>query len=368
MKRDHWPENRLCRALGIESPIIQAPMAGVSTLDMALAVNQAGGLGSLACATLDPASLRELLSKALTKSTSESGSRFNVNFFAHTPPGADRTEDRDWLQRLGPYYEHLGISKPDRLESGVVSSFDDATCVVVEEMQPEIVSFHFGLPAPDLVARVKHAGSIVMSSATTVDEALSLEERGCDVIIAQGYEAGGHRGMFIATEVHSQLGTLALVPQIVDAVDLPVVAAGGIADSRGIVAAFALGACGVQLGTAFLFTREASISPLHLETLRRVGQLDTSITNLFSGRPARCVVNKVMEDLGAIDEGVSSFPSGFAAMAPLRNAAERRNVRDFSAHYCGQSAPLDSGRERSAADLVRGLAEDARRGFAKLSR
>jgi nitronate monooxygenase len=368
MERSDWPEDRLCRVLGIDTPIIQAPMAGSSTLEMALAVNEAGGLGSLACATLNPDRLREQLLRAREGDAGGSRAPLNANFFAHAPPVASTAENRKWLRRLAPYYEKSGVREPDRLEPGVIHTFDAATCAVVEEMQPEIVSFHFGLPAAVLVDRVKRAGSILMSSATTVSEARWLEERGCDVIIAQGFEAGGHRGMFLAEDVQTQLGCLALVPQIVDAVDLPVVAAGGVADGRGIAAAFALGACGVQLGTAFLFTTEANIAPLHLETLRRAGKLDTAITNLFSGRPARCVVNRMMREMGSIAEDVVSFPLGFPAMAPLRSDAEARNCRDFSPHYCGQSAPIHSGEEVSASELVRILAEDSRRIFDRMSR
>jgi nitronate monooxygenase len=370
MERIHWPDDRLCRVLGIETPIIQAPMAGSSTVEMAIAVHEAGGLGSLACATLAPDALRERLQKARDGRADGHRAPFNLNFFAHTPAASKAADDQTWLRRLAPYYRRLGVREPDRLEAGAIHSFDEASCAVVEEIKPEIVSFHFGLPAPDLVDRVKMAGSILMSSATTVSEARWLVARGCDVIIAQGAEAGGHRGMFLAEDVHTQLGTLALVPQIVDAVDRPVVAAGGIADGRGIAAAFALGACGVQIGTAFLLTQEASISPLHLEALRGAEKRGTEMTNLFSGRPARCIVNRTMQEMGAIAKDVASFPFGFSAMAPIRREAEARNSPDFSPHYCGQSSPICSGGVgdgRSASELIRILAEDARRSFERMT-
>jgi nitronate monooxygenase len=368
MATSDWPDDRLCRLFGIEVPIIQAPMAGSSTPEMARAVTQAGALGSLACATLDDDSLHRQLSSAGDDGSSSPPGPFNANFFAHSIAGADSSRNLEWLRRLVPYYEKAGVERPDRLGAGVVRSFDDASCRVVEQARPAVVSFHFGLPAPDLVDRVKRAGAILMGSATTVVEARWLEERGCDVIIAQGFEAGGHRGMFLTQDVHTQLGTLALVPQVVDAVNLPVVAAGGIADGRGIVAAFALGASAVQLGTAFLASREAKLSRLHLEALRGGETLETAVTNLFSGRPARCVVNQTMREMGEISEDVAPFPLGFPAMAPLRTEAEGRNSANFSAHYCGQSAPLAPPEGTSASDLVRMLAEDARRGFERLAR
>lgn len=365
MKQSDWPDDRLCRLFGIDVPIIQAPMAGSSTPKMARAVNETGALGSFACAPLDVDSLRELLAKERPEKEREGrrgGSRgpLHLNFFAHTAPDANTTTGKDWLQRLAPYYQAFGVPAPRRLEPGAIQPFDEARCALLEEIRPEIVSFHFGLPSPDFVARLERAGVLLMSSATTVKEARWLEERGCDVIIAQGYEAGGHRGTFLAEDVDGQLGTLSLVPQIVDAVDLPVIAAGGIADGRGVAAAFALGACGAQLGTALLFTEEANVSPLHLEALENAAELYTAITNVFSGRPARCVVNRAMQEMGPMAEDAAAFPLGFPAMAPLRREAEAQRLRDFSAHYCGQSAPLSRGKRTSAAALVRKLAEDAR--------
>jgi len=338
-------------------------MAGSSTLEMASAVELAGGLGSLACAPLDPDSLDAMLLKVCRPGDGdrESAGSINANFFAHTQSAADCARDRGWLERLAPHYERLGARKPERLGAGSIRPFDEARCEVLLERRPRVVSFHFGLPAPELVEKIKAAGSIVMSSATTVEEARWLEERGCDLIIAQGYEAGGHRGMFLTTDVNSQLGTLSLVPQVVDAVAVPVVASGGIADGRGIAAAFALGASAVQIGTAFLFTREASITPLHLEALRGAQARDTAITNVFSGRPARCVTNRVMSEVGPMAEEVAAFPFGFSAIAPLRTKAESELNRDFSAHYCGQSAPLHSDSLTSTSELMQFLIDDAQR-------
>jgi nitronate monooxygenase len=367
MQDIHWPDDRLCRLLGIEAPIIQAPMAGSSTVEMARAVNQAGGLGSLACATFDAASLDTLLCNVRSGDRALGGP-LNANFFAHPPAPTDRVQESGWRERLAPYFARLGAQEVERLHAGPIQAFDTAHCAVVAERRPEVVSFHFGLPAPALVDEIKAAGSIVMSSATSVREARWLEERGCDVIIAQGSEAGGHRGMFLEQGVDSQLGTLALVPQVADAVAVPVVAAGGIADGRGIAAAFALGACGAQIGTAFLFTQEASITPLHLETLRGTESSYTAITNVFSGRPARCVTNRATSEIGPMAEDVATFPLGFSAIAPLRNAAEAKGSRDFSAHYCGQSAALHADATSSTAELMQFLIDDARLAFERFSR
>lgn len=348
-----WPDQRLQDLFGIEHPIVQAPMAGSSSLDMAVAVTEAGGLGSLACAAQDAETLRETLTVAKSKTEGP----LNVNFFAHVSPDPDDDADAAWLDRLTPYYEARDIAPPTALSAGPIQPFGAAMCEVVEAITPAVVSFHFGLPGSDLVHRVKAAGARVISSATTVDEARWLAENGCDAIIAQGYEAGGHRGMFLTSSVDTQIGTLALVPQIADAVDMPVIAAGGIADGRGIAAAFALGASGAQIGTAYLFTAEATVNPLYMAALGSAETLATSITNVFSGRPARALVNQVMLETGPIAE-TAAFPKGFAAMGPLRADAERAGSRDYSAHYCGQGAALSH--ETTAAQLTRDLAQDAR--------
>jgi nitronate monooxygenase len=237
-------------------------------------------------------------------------------------------------------------------------------CEIVEETKPEIVSFHFGLPAKGLLKRVKASGSKVMSSATTVEEAKWLEHKGCDAIIAQGYEAGGHRGMFLTDIVGSQPGTFALVPQVTDAVNVPVIAAGGIADGRGIAAAFALGAAGVQLGTAYLFTPEALISDLHRNALKSVQDDQTTLTNLFSGRPARGVINRLMREIGPMSDAAPAFPTAGGALSPLKAAAETDNSSDFSSLWSGQAACL--GQEMTTAELTKKLAEDALESIKKL--
>ncbi len=350
-----WPDNRLRNLFSIDIPIIQAPMAGASSLDMAVAVSAAGGLGSLACATLGADRLGVLLADARDRTDKP----LNLNFFAHAKPKDDAEHDTAWLGRLSAYYAEFGLEVPKTLSAGPVQPYDAARCAIVEEFAPSVVSFHFGLPEPELVSRVKAAGCKIISSATTVNEARWLATNGRDAIIAQGFEAGGHRGMFLSESIGTQMGTLSLVPQIADAVDLPVIAAGGIGDARGIVAAFALGASAVQIGTAYLFTDEASINPVYRHSLEDAANAETVVCNVISGRPSRILANRMARELGSIAQDAPAFPRGFAATGPLRAAAEGCGKPDFSAHYCGQSAPL--GHRTTAFSLTRELASDALR-------
>src|SRR5215510_8660874 len=259
-----WPDRRIIELFGIEHPILLAPMAGPGTAELATAVAEAGGLGALASALSSPEQIRKDLG-VIRQRTSKP---INLNFFTHTPPSPDAARDARWKTRLAPYYTEFGVDPAKPMPAVSRAPFDETTCGIVEEFKPEIVSFHFGLPAPPLLARVRAAGCKVIASATTAAEAKWLAERGCDAIIAQGAEAGGHRGMFLTDDVASQAGTFALVPQVVDAVKVPVIAAGGIADARGILAAFALGAAAVQIGTAYLFCPEANVPPLHRQALK----------------------------------------------------------------------------------------------------
>ncbi len=356
-----WPDDRLLKNFGIDLPLIQAPMAGSNGLDMAVAVSEAGGLGSLPCAIFDAPKLKT----ALMSISEQTSKPINLNFFAHTPAQPDQQLNRKWLTRLSRYYKELNITPPDRLSTGYIHHFDHDLCEIVEEFPPAVVSFHFGLPDQKLIHRIKAAGVKIMSSATTPDEARWLVDHGCDVVIAQGYEAGGHRGMFLTEDVSTQMGTLSLVPQISDAVDVPVVAAGGIADGRGIAAAFALGASGVQIGTAYLFTNEATISDTYRQTLLAGKDLTTSLTNVFSGRPTRCVVNRAILELGPFAEDAPVFPTGFSAISPLRAKAEEQGQRDFSAHFSGQSVALCHS--SSAHDLTLKLTKDALKRMNKIS-
>ena len=308
-KMTTWPNHQLLELLGIELPIIQAPMAGASGSEMAIAVSNAGGLGSLPCAMFDAAKAREEIGVIKQRTTKP----LNVNFFCHTPPQPDPDRDEAWKQRLTEYYTELGIDPPVSVPSVGRAPFNERMCEVVEEFKPEVVSFHFGLPDHSLLQRVKASGCVVFSSATTVEEACWLEDHGCDAIIAQGYEAGGHRGMFLTDTLATQPGTFALVPQVVDAVKVPVVAAGGIADGRGMTAAFALGAAGVQLGTAYLFTPESLVTELHRAELVGARDDQTALTNLFSGRPARGIMNRIMREVGPMSDHAPAFPTAGGA-------------------------------------------------------
>lgn len=355
----HWPDTRLLDLLGIELPIIQAPMAGSTGSAMAIAVSNAGGLGSLPCATL---SLEQIRTELQAFSQASSGP-LNVNFFCHQPPQPDPARDAAWKQALKPYYEELDADFEAPTPISNRAPFDDATCQLIEAFKPAVVSFHFGLPEASLLARVKATGAKVLSSATTVDEAIWLEQHGCDAIIAMGYEAGGHRGMFLSRDLNTQVGTLALVPQVVDAVSVPVIAAGGIGDHRGIVAALALGASAVQMGTAYLLCPEAKVSAAHRQALTTAKDSDTALTNLFTGRPARGISTRIMRELGPISDLAPDFPLAGGALMPLRAFSEPSGNSDFSNLWSGQAARL--ARALPAGELTRSLAEQA---FAQLRR
>ncbi|MET3054813.1 nitronate monooxygenase [Pseudomonas alkylphenolica] len=355
----HWPDTRLLDLLGIELPIIQAPMAGSTGSAMAIAVSNAGGLGSLPCATL---SLEQIRTELQAFSQASSGP-LNVNFFCHQPPQPDPARDAAWKQALKSYYEELDADFDAPTPVSNRAPFDDATCQLIEAFKPAVVSFHFGLPEASLLARVKATGAKVLSSATTVDEAIWLEQHGCDAIIAMGYEAGGHRGMFLSRDLNTQVGTLALVPQVVDAVSVPVIAAGGIGDHRGIVAALALGASAVQMGTAYLLCPEAKVSAAHRQALTTAKDSDTALTNLFTGRPARGISTRIMRELGPISDLAPDFPLAGGALMPLRAISEPSGNSDFSNLWSGQAARL--ARALPAGELTRSLAEQA---FAQLRR
>jgi nitronate monooxygenase len=319
--------------LGIELPIIQAPMAGVQGSALAIAVSNAGGLGSLPCAFLGPEVLRVELAAIRAATTRP----FNVNFFCHRPPGQDAEAEARWRAALAPYYAELGVDAAAIPAGPARAPFDDAIADIVEPFAPPVVSFHFGLPSPALLARVRSWGSKVLSSATTLDEARWLEARGVDAIIAQGLEAGGHRGMFLEDDLTSQVGTFALVPQLVAACRVPIVAAGGIADARGVAAALALGAAGVQVGTAYLLCPEATTSAVHREALQSERARHTAVTNVFTGRPARGIVNRLVRELGPIHPAAPAFPLAAAALGPLRAAAERQGSGELSPLWAGQN-------------------------------
>ena len=348
-----WPNEQFIKLVGIDLPIIQAPMAGSALSDMVVAVCEAGGLGSLACALLSP----EQASKEFETIRRRTSRPINANFFCHQPQREDRTREINWRRRLDAYYVQLELDDNSSLPNSARAPFDDKMCDLVMEFHPEVVSFHFGLPDKNLLLRVKSAGAKILSSATSVDEARWLEDQGCDAIIAQGFEAGGHRGIFLTQDVSTQVGTMALVPQVVDAVKVPVIAAGGIADARGILAAFALGAAAVQIGTAYLHCPEVQISPLHRQALRDVKDNETAIANVFTGRPARAIVNRFMREVGPMSDDAPEFPLAAATLAPLRAKSEMAGSTDFTPMWSGQAARL--ARELPAAELTKQLAVGA---------
>ena len=331
-------------------PLIQAPMAGVQGSALAVAVCNAGGLGSLPCAMLNADALR----RELTAINAQTDKPYNVNFFCHAPAVFDETREAAWKASLAPFYREFGIDPQAIANAPSRAPFDAAFADVLAEFKPPVVSFHFGLPSPELLARVRGWGAKVMSSATTVNEALWLEAHGVDVIIAQGLEAGGHRGMFLTDDITTQTGTFALLPQVLRAVRVPVVAAGGIADAQGVAAALKLGAAAVQIGTAYLLCPEATITPMHRAALKSEAARHTALTNLFTGRPARGIMNRFMREHGPISALAPTFPLATSAMMPLRKAAEALGSGDFSPLWSGQNA---SGcKEISAAELTRELA------------
>jgi nitronate monooxygenase len=368
----------LCALLGIEQPLIQAPMAGVQGSSLAIAVSQAGGLGSLPCAMLSPDQIRAEI-EAIRSATAKP---YNLNFFCHaSPPASVATPEREaaWRQLLAPYYAEHGIDAASIPAGAGRAPFSEALCELIEPYRPPVVSFHFGLPSPALVQRVKAWGGKVLSTATTLAEAQWLAAHGADAIIAQGAEAGGHRGVFLQANEHgehaglsstfpedwrnelsTEQGTFTLLPQIVAAVSVPVIAAGGIADAKGVKAALELGASAVQIGTAFMLCPEATTSALHRARLAHSAahpeQHHTQLTTLFTGRPARGITNRLMRDLGAIHPTAPVFPTSTAAVAPLRAAAEKAGLPDFSPLWSGQNA---SGCKAVAAGvLVRELMQN----------
>ncbi|GKT20908.1 nitronate monooxygenase [Acidovorax sp. SUPP3334] len=344
----------LSKILGTDFPLIQAPMVAISGSAMVIAVSEAGGLGSLPGAGLTPdAMCREIAAiRAATRRP------YNVNFFCHAPPEPDKQREAVWRQALAPYYAEFGLRSEDFPPGAGRHPFNAEVAGLLEEFRPPVVSFHFGLPPQDLLKQVRGWGSKILASATTVDEAVWLEERGVDAVIAQGLEAGGHRGHFLSHDLTKQSGTFALLPQIVGAVRCPVIAAGGIADAKGVAAAMALGASGVQVGTAYMLAKEATTSAVHRAALKSEAARHTALTHLFTGRPARGIVNRLMREVGAMDPAAPEFPLATAALAPLRAKAEAQGSGDFSPLWSGQNA---SGcREEPAAAVTHALAQGFR--------
>ncbi len=357
-----WPKRDLIDLLGTELPIIQAPMAGASGVAMAVAAADAGALGSLPCGMLEPDRIRA----EVAAFRRQSGKPIHLNFFAHRAAAPDPEAQSAWRERLTGYYAEYGVDPSAQMAAAQRSPFDESRCRLVEELRPEVVSFHFGLPGTHLLARVKAADCTLLSTATTVAEARWLEASGVDGVIAQGYEAGGHRGSFLDESPETQPGTFALVPQVVDAVALPVIAAGGIADGRGIAAAFALGAAGVLIGTAFLLSPESLARELHQAALARAGDDSTAVTNLLSGRPARGVMNRVMRELGPLSDLAPAFPTAGGALAPLKAKAEAKGDDSFSILWAGQSVALT--RREGTREILRRLVKETETALEGMSR
>jgi nitronate monooxygenase len=354
-----WPDRRIIDLFKIEHPILLAPMASAIDADMAIAVAEGGGLPCVPCAMVSPEKARDQINIVRQRVSAP----INLNFFCHKPVAAEPAREAVWRHRLAPYFRELGLDPAEHINAANRAPFDEVFCAMLEELKPEIVSFHFGLPEPELMKRVKATGAIVMASATIVREAVWLEEHGTDVIIAQGAEAGGHRGMFLTENIAEQPGTMALVPQVVDAVKVPVIAAGGIADGRGIAAAFALGAAGVQIGTAYLRCPESKVSAPAKAALGQAADDATVITNVMTGRPARGVANRAMREVGPISPDAPAFPHAATVMGPLKAAAEKLGKVDFTNLWAGQAVRMS--REMPAAELTKALAKDA---LARMSR
>jgi nitronate monooxygenase len=342
----------LTALLNIRLPIIQAPMANADSVQLASAVSEAGGLGSLGCALLTP----EQVKKAWFAIRAATRKPVNLNFFCHNLPKPNEERQRIWLAHLKKYYVELNIDPNEVSETPLRMPFDDAMCDVVEELKPDIVSFHFGLPDGALLSRVRATGAKILSTATTLEEGLWLEKMGCDAIIAQGVEAGGHRGMFLTESLATQITTDELVRLLSNSLTVPIIAAGGIGDAEGIINAIKSGASAVQLGTAYLFCPEAAISSLYLSALTSA-EKQTAITNIYSGRPARGIMTRLMRELGIMCEYAPPFPYASRYVTPLPLKAEKSGSIDFSQLWAGENYRL--GKVMSAADITKRFAEEA---------
>ena len=338
--------------LGTQFPIIQTPMAGVQDSALAIAVSNSGGLGSLPCAMLTPEKLRA----ELTLIKSQTGNPFNVNFFCHRQPQANIEREQKWLNILEPYFEEFGLSSADLTKGAGREPFNEETAEILAEFKPSIVSFHFGLPSSSLLSRVREWDTTILASATTIEEAEWLEAHGADAVIAQGIEAGGHRGMFLSDDLTTQVETFLLLKQILDRVNLPVIAAGGISTAKDVADAISMGASTVQLGTAYLLCPETKTSQIHRAALKSEAAKETVLTNIFSGRPARGIVNRLIREIGPVNADTPEFPLAAAAVTSLRKKAEAMGSGDFSPLWCGQNA--GGCREIPAAELTKLLAAE----------
>ena len=321
-------------------------MAGAGAVDLCIAAMHGGALGSLPCGLLSPGQVRAHVAEVRERASGP----LNLNFFCHQMP--DEIDDSAWRTLLKPYYDEFGVT-PDN-GGALRHPFDEPMCALLEEIRPEIASFHFGLPSADLLDRVRETGALIVGNATTVEEARWLEARGVHAIVAQGFEAGGHTGRFLGGDPAEAMGLFALIPQIADALTVPVIAAGGIGDGRGIAAALTLGASAVQLGTAYLHSPEAAISDVHRTRLK---DGLTLLTNVMTGGLARGLHGRLVDELGPIRAQAPPYPLASAALNPVRAAAEAHGEYGFGPMWAGQASSL--GQPLPAADLTRKLAGEA---------
>jgi nitronate monooxygenase len=348
--------NPLLRRIGIDVPIVQAPMAGTSTPEMAAAVSNAGGLGSIGVGAIDAGATREVIAAVRAKTRRP----FNVNVFCNRPARADPAREAAWLARLGPEFVRYGAKPPERLTE-IYQSFltDDAKLAVLLAERPAVVSFHFGLPARERIEALRAAGIVLFATATNLAEGKSTAAAGIDAIVAQGYEAGGHRGVFDPDAPDDRLGTMALTRVLVRNLDVPVIAAGGIMDGAGIAAALTLGAAAAQLGTAFVACPESSADAGFRAALFGPSAEHTVMTRAMSGRPARCLANRFTT---LRDEGVPDYPIAYDAGKALHAAAKAAGEFGYGAQLAGQGAPL--ARSLPAGELVARLRAEMERALA----
>jgi nitronate monooxygenase len=346
--------------LGIELPIIQAPMAGVSSPEMAAVVSNAGGLGSIAVGSVDAPATRDMIA-AVRASTNRP---FNVNVFCHRPAVADETREAAWLARLEPEFARFRAKPPTRLKE-IYQSFlnDDAKLAVLVAERPAVVSFHFGLPARDRIEALHAAGIMLFATATNCEEGRAVAAAGIDVVVAQGYEAGGHRGTFDPDGPDDRLGTVALTRLLVKELDIPVIAAGGIMDGAGIVASLALGAVAAQLGTAFVACTESMADAGYRAALLGPASEHTVMTRAISGRPARCLSNRFTNIGDGVEQAViPDYPTAYDAGKALHAAAKQAGEFGYGAQWAGQGAPL--ARSMSTAELIAQLHSEMKQALA----
>lgn len=346
-----WSQNNFTKALNIKYPIIQAPMASAASIELASEVSNAGGLGSLGLSYHKIENILPDYKKILSKTNHS----INLNFMTHKEPSKNDIKAKKYMNEVKKYYEEYKVAEIPNLIN-TTETFNKEHLELLLEMNPKVVSFHFGLPQQDYIQSIKNQNIYIISSATTVKEAKILEDSGADAIIAQGYEAGGHRGTFASSYKEGEIGLFSLLPQVVEATSLPVIAAGGIANGKGIAAALMLGAQGVQIGTAFLSCPEASVHPLWQDAISNASTRDTRITSAFTGRPARGIVNRLVIDMENKNDIIPDFPTVGSVIKPLANIAATNGKDDFLSLWAGQSAPMN--RNISASELIELLAEE----------